>query len=135
MEAERSRTPRGAVERIGKIHDRTRSPIEHDAPDVEQMPDRRVVDDHLMVVVHERIVEGVQVDETAEKRGGTARKGARQPTSITSDGWLDWKHRAHEAVVVYDKSVGRRLQPCDRRVGRRHAAPQMPSLRILDVTP
>src|SRR5437764_6547548 len=79
-------------------------------------------------------MEGVQVEKTAHERGETARERTPQP-NVTSYGRLDWKHRAHEAGGLNDKSVGHRLHACDRVVGRQRAAPEMRTLRILHVTP
>src|SRR5439155_19193753 len=123
-----------AIDRVREIRERARDPVQNHRPQVGDVPDGRVVDDRLVVVVDEWVVERVQVEKTADERGETARERTPQP-NFTSYGRVDWNHRAHEAVGLNDKSVGRRLQACDPFVGRRRAALEMRSLRILHVTP
>jgi hypothetical protein len=72
MKAERLRAPDLPVERVGERDQRTRRVVRDDGADLADVGDRAVLDDEPVVVVDERIVERVDVDEAGECHGNQA---------------------------------------------------------------
>ena len=69
MKAGRRRAPEHAIDRVRNVHRRPRDLAQHDGLQIERRPNRSVFDDEAAVVVDERIVERVDVDETGEEDG------------------------------------------------------------------
>ena len=77
METEGTGAPHGSIDGVREVDDGAGDRAEDDRANVRHIGDRRVLDHRVVVVVHERVVEGVQVDEAAEQhRGATGGKPA-----------------------------------------------------------
>jgi hypothetical protein len=95
VEAEWRRSPERTVDRVRDVDNRTLDVVQQHRAKIRPALNRRVRDDRTVVVVHERIVERVQIHETGKKRRDA---GCDQGAQI------EW----HQTVVMYAESVPRR---------------------------
>ena len=65
--AERIRPPHGMIDRVRQVDHRPRHVVQDDRPNVGGMQQRRVADDRVIVVVHVRVVQRVQVREGGQQ--------------------------------------------------------------------
>ena len=110
MEAERRRAPERAVERVREVDDGRVTSRSTTAAQIERRPQSSGSRRPSVVVVDERVVERVDVDETGEEHGNADRQSVI-PAALLQDTF------SQSRGIVYD---------CHRR---------MPPLRILHVTP
>ena len=64
--------PDRAIDGVGHVHHGTERTVGQDEAEVRQIRERRIRDNGVAIVVHERIVERVEIDERREHRGQNA---------------------------------------------------------------
>ena len=68
VKSKRPRSPDRAIEGVRGVDDGTLDVVQHHRPRVQRWNNRGIGLDRVVVVVDERIVQGVDVDERAQKR-------------------------------------------------------------------